>query len=94
MEKRRLVVVGGEIDGIMAAAAAAKENPELDIKILLSGKYLLLNKYQLAYFIQNVDEDMHSYMSGIGEEINGIAMLRFCLAAGLLILYLLKKGCI
>ncbi len=69
MEKRRLVVVGGEIDGIMAAAAAAKENPELYIKILLSGKFLLLNKYQLAYFIQNVDEDMHSYMSGIGEEI-------------------------
>ena len=47
----------------------SKRKPGAGYKILLSGKFLLLNKYQLAYFIQNVDEDMHSYMSGIGEEI-------------------------
>ena len=60
MGTRRLVVVGGEIDGVMAAEKAARENPELDIKILLPGKFFSLKGYLSSYFIQNPDKDIYS----------------------------------
>ena len=70
MGRRRLVVVGGEIAGIMAAAKGAEENPDLDIKVLLPGKFFMPSGYQLACLIRDVDVDMHSYMSEIREGLN------------------------
>ena len=69
MGTRRLVVVGGEIDGVMAAEKAARENPELDIKILLPGKFFSLKGYLSSYFIQNPDKDIYSFMSRIRDRL-------------------------
>lgn len=67
MGKKRLVVIGDELDGIRAAARAVRENPEIEAKVLISGEHLPFNCYILSYFIQNSDEDIFSFMDGIIE---------------------------
>jgi NADPH-dependent 2,4-dienoyl-CoA reductase/sulfur reductase-like enzyme len=62
MGNKRVVVIGGSIDGIKAAVKAVREDPEIDAKILTSAEYLPLKDYQLSYFIENIDEDIESFM--------------------------------
>lgn len=67
MGKKRLVVIGDELDGIRAAARAVRENPEIEAKVLIPGEHLSFNCYILAYFIQNSDEDVFSFMESVME---------------------------
>lgn len=63
MGNKRMVVIGGTIDGIKTAVKAVREDPEIDVKVLTSEEYLSLKDYQLSYLIENVDEDIQSFMN-------------------------------
>lgn len=67
MGRKRLVVIGDELDGIKAAARAVRENPEIEAKVLIPDGHLSFNGYILAYFIQNSDEDVLSFVENLME---------------------------
>lgn len=67
MGKKKLVVIGDEIDGIKAAARAICQNSEVEAKVLIPGKYPSFDSYMLSYFIQNSEEDVFSLVEGIME---------------------------
>jgi NADPH-dependent 2,4-dienoyl-CoA reductase/sulfur reductase-like enzyme/rhodanese-related sulfurtransferase len=69
MYKKKLVVIGGEFDGIRAAARAVRENPGIEAKVLLPGEYPLFNRCTLSYFIQNTEEDIIPFTSNIVDSL-------------------------
>jgi len=87
MARKRLVVIGDEIDGIQAAARAVRENPEIEAKVLIPGEHLSFNRYILAYFIQNSDEDVFSFMGSVMENFKahyGIEIITHVRVTGIL----------
>lgn len=67
MSKKKLVVIGDELDGIRVAARAVRQNPEIEAKVLMPRGRFSFDRYILAYFIQNADEDVFSFMESVME---------------------------
>ena len=73
-----LVVIGGNASGLAAASQARRMNPDLDITVLESGKYISYGSCSLPYFISGYikkTDDLMAYPKSFFEQKRNIKIL-------------------
>jgi NADPH-dependent 2,4-dienoyl-CoA reductase/sulfur reductase-like enzyme len=75
---KNLVVIGGNASGLAAASQARRMNPDLDITVLESGKYISYGSCSLPYFISGYikkTDDLMAYPKSFFEQKRNIKIL-------------------
>jgi len=77
MDKRSVIIVGGDAAGMSAAAKAKRVNPNLEITVFEKGEYISYSQCGLPYYISGVNSERSRLIARVPEDFEkqGISVL-------------------